>query len=103
MQRAFSLQPEEHKQVQALETEQRNLLAQLGQMSLEKKRITKRLPQIEEAQRGLVRTVVQRVGVEVFNAARIDGANLLLDIPDAPLAPPAPPDGKPNGSAALEN
>jgi len=88
MQKAFSLQPEEIRQARALEDEQRNLLAQLGSMSLQKKQITKRLPQIEEEQRKFLRSAVARVGVEQFNAARIEGPNLLVDIPDQPAAPP---------------
>jgi DNA anti-recombination protein RmuC len=110
MQKAFSLQPEETQHAKQLEEEQRNLLAQLGSMGLQKKAINKRLPQIEEEQRKLVRGVVSRVGVEQFSAARIDGTNLLIEIPDAPAPAPAPAlpvpidGGKPNGSAAnIEN
>jgi hypothetical protein len=105
MQKAFSLQPEEAQHARQLEEEQRNLLAQLGSMTLQKKAINKRLPQIEEEQRKLVRSAVGRCGVEQFSAARIDGTNLLIEIPDAPPAPLMPIDGgKPNGSAAnIEN
>lgn len=105
MQKAFSLQPEEYQATRQLEEEQRSLLAQLGAMTLDKKRIRKRLPQIEEEQRKLVRGVVQRCNVQQFNAARIDGNNLLLDLPDAPPPPTAPAidGGKPNGAPALEN
>lgn len=101
MTKAFSLQPEEQRMAKGLEEEQRNLLAQLGSISLQKKNIKKRLPQIEDEQRKLVRGVVARVGVDQFNAARIDGNNLILDIPEGMPTPQpidlAPP---PNGHAA---
>jgi hypothetical protein len=101
MQKAYSLQPEEIRQAQQLQNEQRDLLAQLGSMSLEKKRISKRIPQIEEDQRKLVRSAVARVGVDQFSAARIDGSNLILEVPDQ--AAPAPPGASDQQSAAHTN
>jgi hypothetical protein len=101
MQKAFSLQPEEIRQTKQLEEEQRNLLAQFGAIEIQRKQIRKRLPQIEEEQRKLVRNVTQRVGIEQFNAARIDGGNLLLDLPDQPLPPTGDGDSQP--SAARTN
>lgn len=82
MQKSFSLQHDEQRDAMGFEDEQRNLLAQLGSMSLQKKAIMKRLPEIEEEQRKLVRRVVARVGVEQFSAARIANGNVLVDVPD---------------------
>ena len=91
MQKAFSLQPDETRQVSGLEEEQKTLLARYGSMEIERKNIRKRLPQIEEQQRALLRNVVQRLGIQQFNAARIDGSNIILDLPDqpAPVVPTA--------------
>jgi len=97
MQKAYSLQPEEIRQAKQLEEEQRNLLAQLGSMSLQKKQITKRLPQIEEEQRRMIRGVVERCGVSQYNFARVDGSNLVVEVPDQP--PPPMENSKPESAA----
>jgi hypothetical protein len=102
MQKAFSLQPDEQRQASQLEDEQRTLLAQFGSIELQRKAIRKRLPQIEEQQRTLVRNVVQRVGVTQFTAARLEQGNLLVDIPNAPeiQVEEQQPLGKTNGMPA---
>jgi hypothetical protein len=96
-------------QAKQLEEEQKTLLAQLGSIGLQKKAINKRMPQIEEEQRKLVRAVIQRVGVDQFNAARIDGNNLYVEVPgELRTMPPPAPGGDaqspaPNGHAADQN
>ena len=101
MQKAFSLNQDEQQQAAQLEGEHRDLLAQLGAISLDRKRIKKALPANEEKQRGLLRRVIDRHGVEQYTAARLQGTNLVVEIPDAPPALPAPPpiDGHVNGAA----
>lgn len=105
MQKQFSLQPDEIRQARQLEDEQRNLLAQYGTLELNRRSIRKRLPQIEEQQRGLVRSVVGRLGISNFNAARIVEGAIQVDVPDeAPALAPPPVDtpvvverARPNG------
>lgn len=97
MQKAYSLQPDEQRQVVQLEDEHRTLLAQYGALEIDRRRIRKRLPQIEEQQRALVRTVVGRLGVTQFNAARLEGPNLILDVPGDPQ--PQPQVIRTNGAA----
>src|SRR5215467_4368803 len=90
MQKAYSLQPDEMRQASQLEEEQKTLLARYGALEIDRKNIRKRLPQIEEQQRGLIRNIVQRLGIQQFNAARVDGNNVIVDTPDQPaLVPPA--------------
>jgi hypothetical protein len=103
MQKAFSLQPHEQQQVQQLEEEHRNLLAEYGRITLTGQQIRKVLPGLEEKQRALLRSVVARNGVMQFNTARFDGANVIVDVPDAPLAEPvaALPAARPNGMEPL--
>ena len=96
MQRAYSLQPNEQQEAAALEAEHRNLLAQYGALMIDKARIKKALPASEEKQRQLLRRCLERHGVTQFNAARMDGMNILVDLPDeaalAPVGPvPVPP------------
>jgi hypothetical protein len=100
MQKAYNLQPDELRQVKQLEEEQRQLLAQYGSLELQRKAIKKRLPQIEEQQRGIVRNAVQRLGVTQFNAARIDGSNIVVDVPDGTPMAVAPAAEHVNGAAA---
>jgi hypothetical protein len=100
MQKAYSLQPDEVRQAKQLEDEQRQLLAQYGSLELQRKAIKKRLPQIEEQQRGIVRNAIGRIGVTQFSAARIDGTNLLVEVPDeTPAAAPVASEHV-NGAAA---
>jgi hypothetical protein len=87
MQKAFSLQPEEVRQARQLDDEQQRLLAQFGSLELQRRAIKKRLPQIEEQQRGIVRNAISRLNITQFNAARIDGTNLLVEVSDEPVSP----------------
>jgi hypothetical protein len=92
MQKAFSLQPDEVRQAMAIDEERKNLLAQYGALELERKRVRKTLPTLDERQRGLVRTALSRLKIDQFNGARIDNGNLIVDLPDdAAAALPAPP------------
>lgn len=105
MQRAYSLQPNEQQEAAALEQEHRNLLAQYGALMIDKARIRKALPASEEKQRALLRRCLERHGVTQFNAARMDGPNILVELPDAPEAltpPPAIPEAHVNGKAAVQ-
>jgi hypothetical protein len=93
MQKAYSLQPQEHKQLLAIEEEHKQLLARYGATQLDRKQILKAIPVCEEKQRSLMRDIIARQGVTQFNAARFDGANVIVDVPDEPVAemlPPAP-------------
>jgi hypothetical protein len=102
MQKAYSLQPHEQQQAQQLEEEHRNLLAEYGRITLSGQQIRKLLPGLEEKQRALLRSVVARNGVNQFNAARFDGANVIVDVPDAPAEPVAAlPAARPNGMEPL--
>jgi len=102
MQKAFSLQPNELQQSQALESERLELLAQLGSMQLENERIRARLPQVIELQRKLVQGAVQRLGIERYNVAHIDRTNVIVDLPDEQASlPTTDENAHPNGVAKL--
>jgi hypothetical protein len=101
MQKAFNLQPEEIRHASAIDEERKNLLAQYGALELERKRIRKTLPSLDERQRAMVRTVLSRLKIDQFNGARIDNGNLIVDLPDeAVAAAPALVAERVNGAAA---
>lgn len=100
MQKAYSLSIEEQTEVSQLENEQRNLLAQLGAISIDKKRIKKALPANEEKQRALLRKIVERHGVTQYTAARLQSGNLVVEVPDEAVE--VIPPGKANGAAHVE-
>ena len=106
--KAYSLNNHEIAQAQALEEERRNLLARFGGITLEMETIRAQLPQLDQRSRALVQTVVQRAGVPEFRTARIDGANLICDLPDEPMQPETPHAGpvvdiqRVNGEAAAK-
>jgi hypothetical protein len=89
MQKAFSLQPHETAQAQALDEERRNLLARLGGATLEMEAVRSQLPTLDQRGRTLVQSVAQRVGVREFLTARIDGPNLVCELPNETPAPPS--------------
>jgi hypothetical protein len=87
MQKAFSLQPHETAQAQALDEERRNLLARLGAATLEMESVRGQLPTLDQRGRTLVQSIAQRTGVREFISARIDGANLVCEVPNEPAPP----------------
>ena len=86
MQKAFSLQQFEIAQAQTLEEERRNLLARLGGLTLEMENVRGQIPGLDQRSRSLVQAVAQRAGVPNFLNARIDGGNLVCELPDEPPA-----------------
>jgi hypothetical protein len=89
MQKAYSLQQFEIAQAQALEEERRNLLARFGAVTLEMESVRAQIPALEQRLRTLVQAAAQRVGTRNFINARIEGPNLICEMPDEP----APSDG----------
>lgn len=104
MQKAFSLQQAELQEAAQLENEHKNLLAQYGALEIDRKRIKKAIPAAEEKQRALLRRILANHGITSFNAAKLDGMNILVDVPEG--APEAPvvmmPPKRVNGEAAQE-
>ena len=102
MQKAYNLQPDELRQAMAIDDERKNALAQYGAVELERKRIRKLLPTLDERQRTMVRTVLSRLKIDQFNGARIDNGNLLVDLPDEAAAAATAPVAleRVNGTAA---
>ena len=91
MQKAYSLQQFEIAQAQTLEEERRNLLARFGAVTLEMEGVRAQIPALEQRLRTLVQAAAQRVGTRNFINARIEGPNLICEMPDEPVI--APSDG----------
>ena len=90
MQRAYSLKPQEQQQAYQLEEQQKNLMARYGAITLERAAIRKQIPLLEEQQRTLLRSLLAAHNVSEFQAARIEGGNLMVQMPDEPPAAPVP-------------
>jgi hypothetical protein len=91
MQKAFSLQPNEVNQAQQIEEERKNVLAQIGALTLDMEQARAQLPVVEQRRRQYLQTLVQQYGVTEFRTARIEGNNLICDVADGPQPlPPTP-------------
>jgi len=106
--KAFSLQPHELQHVEQLQQEQQKLLAQFGALSLDLEAVRQQLTASQEKQRVLVAAAVMKNGIQNFTNARIEGKNLVCEVPDDPpqgdLKPALVngPGGKVDGLAVAE-
>jgi len=96
MQKAFSLQQNEINQAQALEEERKNVLAQIGALTIDMENARAALPIVEQKRRQFLGALVQQYGVTDYRGARLENGNLICDLPDAPV-PAAIPPGRVNG------
>lgn len=87
MQKAFSLQPGEQQQLENIRAEQQRLLAQYGEATIVRREAKKALATAQDKQRNLLNSTVSRQGITNFIAARFEGNNLIVEIPDEPQAP----------------
>lgn len=105
MQKAYSLQPNEINQAQQLDEERKTCLAQIGALTLDMETARAQLPLVDQKRRQYLQSLVERYGVTEYRSARIDGNNLVCDLPDGPSAQasplPVPDAGKPNGVEVL--
>lgn len=85
--KAFSLSTSEQQHYQQLEGEHQRLTAQFGALTLEMEEVRKALAMSQEKQRVLVTAAILRQGVTQFNAARIEGPNLICEVPESALEP----------------
>jgi hypothetical protein len=104
MQRAFSLQPHEINQAQQIDEERKTVLAQIGALTLDMETARAQLPVVEQKRRQYLANLVQLYGITDYRAARLEGGNLICDLPDAPQAqaPPDPPLPAPRVNGGLE-
>jgi len=96
MQKAFSLQQNELNQANALEEERKNILAQIGALTLDMETARAALPVADQKRRQFLASLVQHYGVTDYRGARLENGNLICDLPDAP-EPPAIPPSRVNG------
>jgi hypothetical protein len=82
MERTFDLNQTELMRVQQLQAENQQLLARYGAATLELESIKPALGQVQERQRDLIGQALARHGVQNFQAARIEGTNLIARLPD---------------------
>jgi hypothetical protein len=90
MERAYDMNPSEIGRAQRLESQNQELLARIGSATLELEQCKAQLPQIRDQQRALLSEIVGRHGIQNFVAARIDGHNIRVQLPDEPQVVPAP-------------
>lgn len=91
MQRAFSLQPYEVAQAQTLDQERQALFGRFGALTLEMEAVRAQLPSVEQRTRTMIQSFAQRIGVRNYSSARIDGANLICELPEEAPQPTPPP------------
>jgi len=88
MQKAFSLQPNEMNQATALDEERKTVLAQIGALTLDMETARAALPVVEQKRREFLASLVKQYQVGDYRSARLEGSNLICDMPDPPQAMP---------------
>jgi hypothetical protein len=99
MQKAFSLQPNETRTLELLQSQMQRALAQVGEATLILEESKAALKTAQETQRSLLGMVILRHGVTQFQNARFENNNLVCEVPDEPVAEPSKPlvNGSPKG------
>src|SRR5262245_11009306 len=100
MDRSYTLEQNERVRAANLEMQHQQTLAAIGAATLQLDANKTQLPVIEQSQRQLVQDAVMRLGVQNFQAARIEAGNLIVRFADQPtLDAPVEviPAAKPNG------
>ena len=89
--RAYSLQNHERELFETCANQRRILLARLGEITLEREGLIEQIKTMEERYRTLLGEAVMRNGAQAsFQNARIEGANLICDVPDQMPDAPLP-------------
>jgi phosphoglycolate phosphatase-like HAD superfamily hydrolase len=101
MQKAYSLQSHEINQAQQLDEERKTVLAQIGALTLDMEAARAQLPIVEQRRRQHLQNLVQQHGVTEYRSARIEGPNLICDVPDEQPAQQIPQLGRTNGLEVL--
>ena len=101
MQKAYSLDPHEMRQAQQLDEERRTVLAQIGALTLDMEAARAQLPIVEQRRRQHLQSLVDQHGIKEYRSARIEGNNLICDMPDMPV-PAAAPVAVPRVNGGLE-
>jgi hypothetical protein len=91
---SHSLLPHEQQLVKTTQEEAQKAIAETGGLLLQLEQARKILDACQERQRMLVNMALARLGVTEFRQARIDGGNLIVEVPDTSAV------SKPNGDAA---
>jgi len=99
--KAFSLSHSEVLHYEMLQQEEGRIMSRFGAATIQLEELRKQLASNQDRQRVLVQAAVLKNGVRDFNAATIEGQNLICDVAEALLEPVPAPAEQPriNGAA----
>ena len=80
MEKSFQLEPREMQNLQALETERKEVLAQIGALSLDMEAAKKKLAGSMEAQKHFLRNALSNRGLDNFQTAKLVGNEIIVTL-----------------------